>query len=370
MSLTPLTGGQTNFTYLARLKQEIQEEDGNRVMEVMVKHGEPYMARHPQNSITVERCNVEAACLKELEAMSLRLSSQEISSITVRSPTCYIYDEEMKTQIQEYLPDVVHLKKHLLEFPSSGTSVDMRPQYEEVGCALAEYICQFHQLTSNILESKESQNTTSSSSSLKEALYKDNQMQKLKHMINYDWLLERVSQFPSILGHLRDTFEEVKKQALEEIRGGDKTLTVIHGDFCPQNVLIGDKPLAADLDTTLFVVDWENAQLGVPIMDHGEMLGELYAIWLCQRKEASLWIAEGYCRGLGNLSESLAFRIALQLGVHLISFGAISREMESSEQTREVARIGGEIIVNAWGKQKAWFEQSELSVLFAAVSED
>lgn len=56
VSLTSLTGGQTNFTYLARLRQAFDDKDGNRAMEVMVKHGEPYMARHPVNSITIERC--------------------------------------------------------------------------------------------------------------------------------------------------------------------------------------------------------------------------------------------------------------------------------------------------------------------------
>ncbi|KAI8218465.1 hypothetical protein K4K53_008738 [Colletotrichum sp. SAR 10_77] len=203
----------------------------------MVKHGEPYMARHPVNSITIERCNVEAACLKELEAMSLRLCSQESSSITVKSPRCYVYDEETKTQIQEYLPNVVHLKKHLLKFPPSDTPMDLRPQYQNIGSAIAKYISKFHELTNSILESDRPDGT---GSSLKDALYKDNQMQKLKHMINYDWLLDRVAQFPSILGHLRGIFEEVKGQALEEIRGGDKTLTVIHGDFCPQKWVNAD----------------------------------------------------------------------------------------------------------------------------------
>ncbi|KAI8311357.1 hypothetical protein K4K61_012272 [Colletotrichum sp. SAR11_59] len=165
----------------------------------MVKHGEPYMARHPVNFITIERCSVEAACLKELEAMSLRLRSQESSGITVKSPRCYVYDEETKTQIQEYLPDVVHLKKHLLKFPPSDTPVDLRPQYLNIGSAMAEYISKFHELTNSILESDGPDGT---GSSLKEALYKDNQMQKLEHMINYDWLLERATQFPSILGQV------------------------------------------------------------------------------------------------------------------------------------------------------------------------
>lgn len=169
--------------------------------------------------------------------MSLRLRSQESSSITVKSPRCYVYDEKTKTQIQEYLPNVVHLKKHLLKFPPSDTPMDLRPQYQNIGGAMAKYISKFHELTNSILESD---GPDGAGSLLKEALYKDNQWQKLKHMINYDWLLEIVAQFPSILGHMRGIFEEVNGQALEEIRGGTKTLTVIHGDFCPKKWVNAD----------------------------------------------------------------------------------------------------------------------------------
>lgn len=61
------------------------------------------------------------------------------------------------------------------------------------------------------------------------ALRSNEQMQSLKHMINYDWLLQRVDQFPEILSEARDVFYQVKLQALLE--SDDKP---IHGDFCPQ----------------------------------------------------------------------------------------------------------------------------------------
>lgn len=51
-SLEPLIGGQANFTYRAKLLNPL--EDGTT--DVVVKHGEPYMARHPVNEITTHRC--------------------------------------------------------------------------------------------------------------------------------------------------------------------------------------------------------------------------------------------------------------------------------------------------------------------------
>lgn len=54
--LEPLAGGQANFTYRAHLINPL--DDGTT--EVVVKHGEPYMARHPANAVTVNRCVSES----------------------------------------------------------------------------------------------------------------------------------------------------------------------------------------------------------------------------------------------------------------------------------------------------------------------
>lgn len=58
VSLNPLTGGQSNFTYHAHLEQRVtvRDDPGRGISEVIVKHGEPYMARHPSNAITIDRC--------------------------------------------------------------------------------------------------------------------------------------------------------------------------------------------------------------------------------------------------------------------------------------------------------------------------
>lgn len=58
VSLKSLTGGQANFTYHAELERGTKDDNDHReaVHEVLVKHGEPYMARHPSNAITIERC--------------------------------------------------------------------------------------------------------------------------------------------------------------------------------------------------------------------------------------------------------------------------------------------------------------------------
>lgn len=193
------------------------------------------------------------------------------------------------------------------------------------------------------------------------ALRSNEKMQSLKHMINYDWLLQRIDQFPEILSEARDVFYQVKLQALLE--SDDKP---IHGDFCPQNILLPDAPLDSQTNISLFVVDWENGQLGGENLDHGEMIGELYALWLSQKTDAALWVVQGYSDGLGPRPTDFVWRLAMQVGVHLLSFGTFGG---TPAQAEDVARHGRDIIVNAWKKDRAWFDESELACLFARVEE-
>jgi hypothetical protein len=51
-TLEILPGGAANFIYRAQLSQPLS--DGTT--EVLIKHGEGYMAKHPANKISTERC--------------------------------------------------------------------------------------------------------------------------------------------------------------------------------------------------------------------------------------------------------------------------------------------------------------------------
>lgn len=51
-SLTPLTGGTANFLYHARLDKSLP--DGTS--EIVLKHGEAYVAQHPGFKLKMVRC--------------------------------------------------------------------------------------------------------------------------------------------------------------------------------------------------------------------------------------------------------------------------------------------------------------------------
>lgn len=65
---------------------------------------------------------------------------------------------------------------------------------------------------------------------LRHTVAKNQEMQQLKHMINFEWLLQRVEQYPAILEEAKATFEEVKRMAAAELED-ENGIQVIHGDF-------------------------------------------------------------------------------------------------------------------------------------------
>ncbi|KAH6672005.1 kinase-like domain-containing protein [Halenospora varia] len=338
-SLEPLSGGSANFIYKAHLSKALAEG----TTDVVVKHGEAYMAVAPQNKVTVDRCKIENECLKALATF-------RIPNYIVKTPKTYFYDDAAHTAIQEYLPNGIDLKTYLLKSLASPTLPFFQPACHELGKSLSLYITELYQVVESIPD-------------LHKELKGNIQMQDLKHMINYDWLLERVIQFPEILAEAKEVFVKVKEQALVELKS-PKDLKYIHGDFWPGNILLPNALIEEKTEVSIFVIDWENAQLGVPAMDHGMMIGELYLLSLLKKTGAGLWIMQGYCRGLGDQTEDDIWRTVLQVGVHLLAFGTLDRGWGKFQQLQDVARIGRDIVVNAWERKQEWFEKSELKFMF------
>jgi hypothetical protein len=156
---------------------------------------------------------VEEDCIKTLA--SFRVQSDQVRGVkyVVRTPKCYLYDDATHTQVQEYLPGGVNLKAYALESVQSPTPESLRPQFHQLGKALAQYITGFHNKSEPRLYAE---------------LKSHEEMQALKHFINYDWLLQRIDRFPGILEDAKDVFVKIKALAEEELKG---ELVPIHGDF-------------------------------------------------------------------------------------------------------------------------------------------
>jgi hypothetical protein len=114
----------------------------------------------------------------------------------------------------------------------------------------------------------------------------------------------------------------------------------------------------------MFVVDWEMAHLGVPSIDVGQMVAEMYLLWFCHQHEAGRWMMLGFCRGYGTVSEDHALRTAIHIGVHLLAMGTIDKTLRSAEQIEKVARLGREMVLNGYHKRQGRIEESDFSCLF------
>lgn len=160
---------------------------------------------------------VENECLQALSSFSIELDQLVAFKYVVRTPKCYLYDDATRIQIQEY--HGIDLKTYALQNFPSPTPESLRQQCHQLGKSLGLYIKAFYRKTEKQTESK-----------LYAELKSNKEMQALKHMINYDWLLQRIDMFPDILERARDMFMKVKEQAVDELKSPEN-LACIHGDF-------------------------------------------------------------------------------------------------------------------------------------------
>lgn len=177
---------------------------------------------------------MEEKFLKALELVRvdkgcINIGGGELTRFVVRTPKCYLYDDDKKTQIQESLPYALDLKTYAIKHFPSPTPPSLKSQCHQLGRSLAHYIHSFHRLTERQVGGwRRSGSEASAKPALYAELERHKDMQELKHTINYDWLLQRVDMFPDILGDVKDTLEKVKRAAQDDLASD---LLPIHGDF-------------------------------------------------------------------------------------------------------------------------------------------
>ena len=132
---------------------------------------------------------------------------------------------------------------------------------------------------------------------------------------------------------------------------------------CIRSALIPDQPLHNSTQPTIFIIDWERCTFGVRPLDLGQMIAELYELYLYRGILAGLWLIEGFCAGYGIDDDAFAFRTAIHVGTHLVCFGDVPG-WGTDGQVLEVISKGKEVIVRAWNKDREWFLASELAPLF------
>ncbi|KAH6624462.1 kinase-like domain-containing protein [Chaetomium sp. MPI-SDFR-AT-0129] len=344
-SLKTLSGGSANFIYKGTLIKPLS--DGTK--EIAVKHGEEFIASFPQYKIPLSRCQAETDCLKAMAGLP-----PTKGTFAVHTPKLHYFNPKTSTQVQELLPQALSLKDYALKnFASPDPS--RKPLSIELGRSLGAWLHQFHEWAK-----------LPEQAGFREIAKLNDAMRRIKHTSNYATALATVDNYPSVLADAKETLQKSMEAAEKELDGSD--LQVTHGDFWTGNTLLPDQPLQqeAGSQTSVFVVDWEVFQFSLAPLDLGQMIAELYELWLYKRIEEGKWIIEGFTAGYGPVNDEFAFRTARHVGTHLLSWGTRVAGWGSPEQVQQVAVVGKDLVVRAWERDRAWFEAGDLACLFAS----
>ncbi|QPC78758.1 hypothetical protein HYE68_009510 [Fusarium pseudograminearum] len=347
--LRRLSGGTANFIYHATLKQSSSRDkyqDG-----VVVKHGEGYVASYPSFKISTSRCAVEYESLIHLAA----LPPLQTPHCMISTPKTYYFNQDTNTQVQEYLPHAISLKEYALEHYSPSTQTH-KPQCDQLGHALGAWLRAFHGWSQ---EPKQA--------AMRETFAGNKDGQGLKSMINYQRLLQMVDQHPDVLGDARDVLQGVSDLAAGELLN-ETDLCPIHGDFWTGNVLISDVPVTDSGRIPVRVVDWEMSQLGVRPVDLGQFIAELWSLKLYRNIDAGEWLIRAFAAGYGLVDDTFAYRAIIHVGIHIICFGSYwsitPGELSEAEQRKIMIKIGKEVILKAWSRDREYFRGHLLGCLF------
>ncbi|OJJ50729.1 hypothetical protein ASPZODRAFT_148165 [Penicilliopsis zonata CBS 506.65] len=332
-SLIKLSGGTANFVYRGVLAEQPDKS-------VVVKHTKDYAASNTALRLDAARCKFEAAIIESLH----ELPPLSLAGLTVHTPRLLHFSTTTLTQIVEDLPHAVDLKSYLLS--EQGRTLS-QPIAHALGRVLGAWLRSFHTWGKDDapdVAARMQQNMT---------------MKKLKHHVNYGFLLETINNFPHLLEGSRNVFTQVTDMAAAELDIHEGEMYgLIHGDFWTGNILVST-PL-----TRLFVVDWELVHVGHRALDLGQMIAELYETTLFKDVTAGEWIVQGFAEGYGPLSDAMAFRTALHVGTHLVCWGSRVPGWGTPKQIEQVVERGRDFILRGWEKDRAWFKTGALGCLF------
>jgi len=135
----------------------------------------------------------------------------------VRTPKLYHFDPQTNTQVQEYLANGIDLKNYALKHYEPHTSPVKKAQCLGFGRGLGQWLKHFHQWAE---QSQDLRNNAAENTSI----------QRLKHSTYYDYLIQMIERFPTILSQAKEVFESVKSMSERELED-DSTLQAVHGDF-------------------------------------------------------------------------------------------------------------------------------------------
>ncbi|EED22207.1 conserved hypothetical protein [Talaromyces stipitatus ATCC 10500] len=310
----PLSSRDGNAVYRGALTKPIQ--DGTTVESIIIKY----------TTDSVPRI-FEELLLKTLASFS---PPHTINTVAVKTPY--------------YL-----LTENFLPSPSAAS----------IGHRLGFWLRSFHNWTS-----------APEQAALRAHMGQNDHVRKTKYLLTYESISKVFEIYPGLSDGHENTLEALRDVIANDLERPftDETddYGILHGDFWS-----GKWELLQEVKTTeIFIIDWEFAQFGHRSTDLGQIVGDLYERKVYNNLENAMSAMEGVIEGYGVMSDEMAFRTAIYLGVHLISYYNRRPQKGPRVASPEVIlaglTVGRDFIVKGLQKDGAFFQDSALASLFAA----
>lgn len=120
----------------------------------------------------------------------------------------------------------------------------------------------------------------------------------------------------------------------------------------------------------IFIIDWELSQRGHRSYDVGQLIGDMYERKVYRNRDAAVGVIRGIIEGYGPMAEDMAFRVAIYVGVHLIVWYRRGPKNGPPKTIPEEVimtglKLGRDLVIKGWQKDKAFFQDTLLASLFA-----
>ena len=307
-TVTPLEGGTANFVWL------VEPESGPPFV---IKHAEPYVKVNHNIPFPVDRMSFEAQALGTLPS---RLPNNQL----IQLPRILRYDEE-----SQILAMTGGASRTLKDAYTTDLSLDVSTW----GHRLGEWLAGLH-------------------GSVPKTAIGDNEAAKRIYRHCYNRLGSALDAY-AMDGELGTRINDKYGSLLET---DDEC--ICHGDFWPGNILFGQH--GSDVAT---VIDWEMVRRGCGATDVGQFAAEAYLLDRFRGSRGLLpAFLTGYRKTAIKLDESFAIRVGVHFGTHL-GFWTTVVPWASGEETREVVRLGAEMLENIEERGHEYLKESILKVL-------
>ncbi|KAH6658913.1 kinase-like domain-containing protein [Truncatella angustata] len=346
-SLSQLSTRPANFVFRGVLAQPIHTQDG-AAGTIIIKHS------------TDPHASYQAFEESLLNALARFTALDIATSIVITTPRLCLFDRETDIQVLEDFTGTDGFKWVL--YSANADKLLPQPSPALIGRQLGSWLRSFHEWTS-----------APEQAALRAQMWQNDPMRKVKYGYTYGSFLPVLENYPELLDGYRETLETIRDAIAKEFEkssteSGD-SWGLVHGDFWTGNILIPTtpwrEPPVADETNKLFIIDWEFAQFGHRSYDLGQIVGDLYERKVFNDNAAGISTMEGVINGYGKLSDEMAFRTAIYVGVHLIGwYKRRPQKVIPPEIIVAGLTIGRDFIIKGWEKDRKFFEGSGLASLF------